>query len=95
MAAVGTLWVRNPIPPLTVALIVSAIFKAPIEAVAGLWGTALASVLKDQSPKRQWYTIIGSTVLYAHALTFTHSIFQDLLVGFLIVLTIKGCFVLW
>lgn len=89
-----TLISKTPTVALIGSLILSALVGRPIEAIAGLSGVTLASILKDKDQRTQTQMIVLASSLYAGVLFFTQSIFQDLVAGFAIVFAIKGCFVL-
>lgn len=94
ICATSTLLFKNPIIGLFLAFLGTIYTNTPIEVFCAISGTALASILKDCTPRQQVnYTVLGC-VLYMLALRYTATLTHDLLAGFCIVLAIRGC-LLW
>jgi len=93
--ASSTLIFKNPVIALVVSVLFTAHTNAPIESIAALAGTTLAGVLKERSQRQQINYVLVATVLHTLITAYlTQSVLQDLLVGFLIVLTMRGCLLL-
>jgi hypothetical protein len=72
-------------------VLITAYFNTPVESIAALSGTTLATVLKECPPRQQVNYILIATSLYAASTAFfVPSVLYELLSGFFIVLTIKG-----